>query len=691
MDYKEAVNKYQKTKTKECIDTVVQELCAEMTIKEKIRMLSGRGASVFAKGVFHGQPYNYVPLPASGCKRLGVPNVMFTDGPRGVVMGKSSCFPVSMLRGASFDENLEYEVGTAIAKEAIAAGANYFAGICINLIRNPKWGRAQETYSEDPFLLGAMGASLTRAVQDKGMMACPKHYACNSIENVRFRVNVQVDDRTLHEVYLPHFKKCFDAGAVSVMGAYNKVNGYYCCENEVLLKDILRTMWKFDGFASSDFFWGVYNSVKSIKAGMDIEMPMTIKYRKLKKNIKREELEISEIDWCVQNILRGIIKCVPNINPYPKDVIVCEEHKLLARKVAEEGTVLLKNKDNILPITKNASIAIIGRYADKKNIGDHGSSSVHSPYVVTPFEGLAEIYGDKVVKSTGADIASAVEIAREKDYVVICVGSDHKEEGEYIINFNKNATKPVKNVGGDRSSMEISSHETELIKKVSEVNPNVIVNVIGGSAYVISRWENDVKAILFSFYSGMEGGRALARLLTGEVNPSGKLPFTIATKSEHYPDFLYLDSGTNDIEYGYYHGYTLLEKKGIPAHYPFGFGLNYTEFLITDLKCIDGLDNISVSVKLQNIGKVYGSEVVQVYVGSTNKDEDRPIKLLKGFKKINLESGKNIAVNIEISKDDIKFFNKSTQGWVLDEEYVIYVGNSSVNANNLNCKIKVKA
>ena len=284
MNYNDAVAVYQKSPTSATLKEVCKQLCSEMTLREKLKMLSGRQFAMrnCYDLLTKGRKYNYRPCIAGGIKRLEIPTVAFSDGPRGVVMGKSTCFPVSMARGASFNDELEYEVGTAIAKEVIAGGANYFAGICINLLRNPRWGRAQETYGEDPFLLGKMGAALTKAVQDNGVIACPKHFACNSIENIRFSVDVHADEKTLQEVYFPHFKKCIDAGAMSIMGAYNLLRGEHCCESKYLFTDVLRDQWHFEGFAITDFLFALRNGERAVKADMDVEMPMKILYTMLR-------------------------------------------------------------------------------------------------------------------------------------------------------------------------------------------------------------------------------------------------------------------------------------------------------------------------------------------------------------------------------------------------------------------------
>ncbi len=320
MNFDTALRLYKKEPTKEKLHEVSELLLKEMTIKEKIRILQGHAMGVTVKNFLSkGRFYNGEAYPAGGCKRLGIPPVMFTDGPRGIVMKKCTCFPVSMLRGAAFDDELEYRIGEVFAKEASALDANLFAGVCINLLRNPMWGRAQETYGEDPYLLGRMGAALTGAMQDNGIIACPKHYALNSIEDLRFSANAIADERTLHEVYLPHFKKCIDAGAMSIMGAYNKVNGTYACENRKLLTDILRNQWGFDGFALSDFFYGIYDAVRSLKSGMDVEMPYLFRYSVLSHKLRKGDICVQDIDVAVLRVLRALISTLPKHNKQPEE------------------------------------------------------------------------------------------------------------------------------------------------------------------------------------------------------------------------------------------------------------------------------------------------------------------------------------------------------------------------------------
>lgn len=676
MNFNDAVKQYYADPTDEVLYAAAAALCGELKLSEKLHMLSGQhffqrnGVDLITKG----QKYNCRPCLAGGVKRLGIPAVAFSDGPRGVVMGNSTCFPVPMARGAAFDDALEYEIGTAIADEIAAQGGNYFAGICINLLRNPRWGRAQETYGEDPFLLGKMGAALTKAVQEKGVIACPKHFAVNSIENIRFDVNVSADEKTLHEVYLPHFKACIDAGAMSIMGAYNQFRGEHCCESRYLLKEVLRGQWGFTGFTISDFLMGVRHAPKALKAGLDIEMPQVMHYAALPFALKAGKVSVEDIDNSVQSILRGLIKITPRLKYTQKSVVACDKHTALARRAALEGTVLLKN-DGVLPLMKTGTIGIIGRYADKINVGDHGSSSVFAPYVVTPYAGLCAVYGKQnVVLCEGTDFNEKEQALKGCDAVLLCVGSDYRQEGENLANFSKSDNVTKKALGGDRYSLRIPEEEVALIHKACAAFDKVIVNIIGGSAYIIEEWKDEADAILHSFYSGMEGGSALAALVAGEENPCGHLPLTMAKSEEDYPDFLFPSDKTRDITYGYYHGYTLLDKKNKTAAYPFGFGLSYTDFQYTDIKAKDCGDTVAVSLHVKNTGERDGKTVVQVYAGAPG---DHPIKLLKGFQKVFVKAGETVKETVIINKEDLRYYRPDTKEWYLEDKYTFYVGQDS--------------
>ena len=671
MNFQDAVTAYQKNPTKATLSAETKALTDEMTLKEKIYMLSGHTIGQTQVDMIRtGRNYNVRALKAGGCKRLGVPPVLFTDGPRGVVMGNSTCFPVSMLRASAFDPDLEYRFGKAIADEAIAQGANYYAGVCINLVRNPRWGRSQETYGEDPFLLGAYGAALTKSVQEEGMIACPKHFALNSIEDLRFFINAKCSDRTLHEVYLPHFKKCIDAGALSIMGAYNKFDGEYCCANQRLLTDILRDEWGFDGFVMSDFVNGVHDAESSLKAGLDIEMMFTMHYNSfaIKGLLKKGKLTEEHLDRAVRNILSVLIRQIPKIKPRDKSVVGSEKHRALALEIAQKGMVLLEN-NGVLPLDPSAKVLVTGPYANEANVGDAGSSRVWDKQLVTPFAGLQKVFANASL--TDGDVA------------VVCVGSNRYKEGEYFASANEKLNAKPKNAGGDRASLRLEPEEVALIKSLKEQGKKVVVVLYSGCAILVEEWKQYADAILMNYYAGCEGGTALANLLSGKANFSGKLPFTVARDEKDYPPIIGIGERPYEIEYGYYHGYTKLDKEGVSPAYPFGYGLSYTSFAVSGAAVSMGEDDYTVTAKVQNTGDRSGAEVVQVYVGSNGAKDgsDRPIKLLKGFARIELNPGETKTVSITIPKEELKFWTRD--GWVLDPGYTFYVGTDSRSAEKV--------
>lgn len=532
-----------------------------------------------------------------------------------------------------------------------------------------------------------MGVALTKAVQEKGVIACIKHFACNSIENLRFSVDVSADEKTMQEIYLYHFRKCIEAGAMSVMGAYNKVRGEHCCESEYLLTDVLRKQWKFKGFTISDFLLGVYDGPKSLKSGLDIEMPSTNKYACLKSALKKGIIEEKHIDDAVEHILVGLITVTPAMKKYPKTIIACNEHTYLAHESARESMVLLKN-DGTLPLKDKAKVAVIGRYANKKNVGDHGSSSVASPYTVTPYEGLKNALGEEnVICFTGRNIEKHRAKIAKCDVAVVCVGSDFRQEGENLINLSHKDGAAKMMLGGDRYSLRIPADEVELIHKVCAVAKKTVVNIIGGSAYIIEEWKDEANAILESFYSGMEGGNALADILTGKVNPSGHLPFTMAKTEEDYPDFLFPGDNRDDITYGYYHGYALLDKENKKAAFPFGFGLSYTTFEYSDLKLEHKEKFIDVTVKVTNTGEADGKTVVQVYAGA--REGEHPLKQLKGFKKVFLRSGETADVTVQVEKEDLRFYSEENKDWYYENAYNIFVGEDNEKAHELTCVLEL--
>ncbi len=654
-----------------------------MTLKEKISLMSGHGIFKYLlrDGGFGKRVY-----PGGGLKRLGIPEFKFTDGPRGVIIPGSTCFPVSMARGASWDLELEEKIGEAIGKEVRAHGGNLFGGVCVNLLRHPAWGRAQETYGEDPYHIGQFGAALVRGVQKHNVMATVKHFAANSIENSRFKVNVKMDERTLREVYLAQFKKCIDEGCATVMSAYNKLLGEYCGQNRYLLRTILKEEWNFQGFVHSDWFFGLHDTIAGIKGGLDVEMPRAKYYgKKLLKAAKENEELIELIDDSAKRIIQTVLKFTRRKDPmkYDKSLIACKEHVELAREAAEKSMVLLKNKNKILPLNvdKIRTLAIIGRLADLKNTGDRGSSHVRQKNIITPLQGIKNLIGDKIeVKYDDAsNIEKAIEIASSSDIVITIVGYTYEDEGEYI--------KIIKEIGGDRDNLSLKEEDINLINSIAKVNQNCIVVLIGGSAIIMEEWKDNVAAILMAWYSGMQGGNALAKILFGIVNPSGKLPFTIPKDSSHLPFF---KKDIDEITYDYFHGYTLLEKENIEPAFAFGFGLSYTSFKIENLRVHISGEVITSTVDVSNTGNKFGEEVVQLYIGLENSKIKRPKKLLKGFRKVKLNPGETKSVSIQINKMDLAWYNPKLKSWEVEPMiYKIYVGSSSRKEDLLTTSISI--
>lgn len=699
------------TLSNEKIEEKARSLLSQLTIREKVWMLNGNWDSIWNM-IRYKNAYNPVPIKTNGVPRLGISPIAFTDGPRGVVMGNSTCFPVAMARGASFDRQLERRVGEVIGKEARAKSANFFAGVCINLLRHPAWGRAQETYSEDPYHLGEMGTALVEGVQIHNVMACLKHYALNNIENSRFFVDVKADDRTMHEVYLPHFKKGVDAGAASLMGAYNLYDGDQACESKKLLTEILRDDWGFEGFTISDFLFGVRHTEKAIEAGLDIEMPMPIHYnRHLLKAVEDGRVPEHVIDTAVLRVLRTLLVFENSPDPvaYTRDLVAHPDHIALAREVAEKSMVLIKNEGDILPFDKEIKrLLILGKLAAKENTGDHGSSRIYAPYVVTPLAGLKAYFGDavEIIHLDERAFDQAKKLAAEVDCVVIVAGNDFNDEGEFVspggmeemaepliegyrnqgMRFKAWMMKRMVGMmmkqftsedsdqapGGDRVSLSLKPDEINLIKAVAGINPNTVVTLVCGSMIMIDDWADNIPAVLYGWYGGMEGGNALARLLFGDVNPSGRLPFTIPADTAHLP---YFSSTDITIQYDLYHGYTLLDKNSNQPKYPFGFGLSYTSYEYADLKVEDSGDALSVSVRVTNTGDRHGDELVQVYVGMSDSKIDRQVKLLKGFEKVSISAGESVIVQITVPKDDLRYYSMDHNQWVLEPgTYRVLVG-----------------
>lgn len=664
------------------------QIVEAMTLEEKVYLMSGNVTmeDMIKDMNENGKHYNYEPYHAGGNEKNAVPAMRFCDGPRGVVcsVGQSTCFPVSMNRGASFDEKLEEEIGKAIGKEIRAYGGNLFGGVCINLPYNPGWGRSQEVYGEESFALGKMGSALVRGVQAENVMACIKHYAFNSMEISRFKVSVDCERRTEREVYLPHFKDCIEAGAASVMSAYNLYKGTHCGHSDYLLRKVLKEEWDFDGFVMSDFIFGVRDTVEAANGGMDIEMCDT-KYfgDKLVEAVQKGLVDIKRIDEAALRIVRTILAfddayAASGAN-YGPEVLGCEQHKKLALEAAQKGIVLLKNQNNVLPMDKkkSKSILVLGKLGNVANIGDHGSSWVFPSYTVTPLEGIMNASPDAdVIYYNGENIEHAKKLAKQVDNVVFVVGYNHDDEGEYVTGDEFDSY--TGGIGGDRKqTLGLHEDEVALIKQVGPQNSNSTVVLIGGNMIMITEWMDYVSSILMAFYPGQEGGTALAQILFGEVNPSAKLPFVLPYSEADLPQ---VNWDTTNQYYEYYHGYTKLDKEGVAPLLPYGFGLSYTSFNLFDAAFSYENGVVKASCTVQNIGKVYGAEVVQMYVGFENSQINRPKKLLRGFTRVALNPGETAQVEIACPVEKLQYYNVEKAEMQLESmEYSVYIGTAQAD------------
>jgi beta-glucosidase len=696
-------------------DRAALDLISRMTLEEKVAQMTGSGLeSLYLSRLVRG---TVGLVYAGGNERLGIPPIAFTDGPRGVVVGRSTSFPVAMARAATWDLDLQRRVGDAIGEEARAQGANYWGGLCLNIVRHPSMGRAQEAYGEDPWLTGEMGVAILEAVQSHNVMACAKHFALNSMETARYKNSVEIDERTLHEVYLPHFRKAVDHDVASFMSAYNKVRGEWCGESRHLLTEILRDQWGFGGFVTSDWMEGVYDAKRGVHAGLDIEMPEAEFYGdKLRRLVEGGQVPRSEIDESVRRIVRTKLVYLTREDPqaYPRSLAGSAEHAALAREVAEKAAVLLKNDGPLLPLdkTKVRRIAVVGHLAETDNTGDHCSSDVKAPYTTSALKGLRDyLAGATVLHADGGDLAEVARVAREADVVVVVAGTRWDEVGEYItddeglhpsgpaqkrplvVKLPLLMKEPWVMSGGDLVPPALKARDVDVIHAAARANPRCVVALVGGTVYTMEEWRHDVPAVLMAWYFGMEGGHALARILFGDVNPSGKMPLTTPKDESQLPFF---DEYADTIEFGPYHGYTLADKKGYEPTYPFGYGLSYTTYSYGNLGIVapevapDG--RVDVTVDVTNTGSRAGEEVVQLYVGFEGSKIERPVKLLRAFAKVALAAGETKTVPLSVGVKDLAWYEPQMKAWQIEPmTYGVLVGPSSRASDLLRATFSVAA
>jgi beta-glucosidase len=651
------------------LDARVDSVLARMTLEQKVYEMHGRQLTAI-DGLYY----------AGGNEELGIPPFKMVDGPRGVRSGKATAFPVAMARGATWDPELERRVGIAMARETLAKGGNVLLAPTVNVLRHPAWGRAQETYSEDPTHMGGMAVGFIGGVQNH-VLASVKHFAVNSIENSRFTVSADIDERTLREVYLPHFERAVkEAHAASVMSAYNRVNGVYAAENPHLLSDILKGEWAFRGFVESDWVLGTRSTVPSLMAGLDIEMPVNIHYGDaLLAAAQSDAAAAARVDDAVRRILRQKY-CFGLDSPPAPDASVVESpaHVALTREVAQRAIVLLKNQSATLPLPARpgATLAIVGSLADFANLGDRGSSSVTPSSAVTPLQGIREAAPGTELVDVLTDTPTEDDLNRiaAADAAVVVAGLTYRDESEFI-------PAPVDGLEGpgDRSSLELPAAHQQLITQVAARAKRTVVVLEGGSSIIVRPWVDAVHALLMAWYPGMQGGNAIADVLFGRVNPSGKLPISFARSAADFPPF---DNVSSNVTYDYFHGYRLLDRDGRTPEFPFGFGLSYTTFrlarLALDRRAVGENDTLRVRVDVGNTGPCAGDEVVQLYVSYRGSAVPRPVRALVAFRRVALAPREVKTVQFELKTRDLAYYDAGRSEWVVEAiEYGVHAGTSS--------------
>lgn len=791
--------------TNPTVEQRIENLLNQMTLREKVSLLSGKNA------------WQTVPV-----ERLGIPSLTMTDGPHGVranrtgserTQGTATSFPTGVALASTWDPDLIARVGEALAEETRALECDILLGPCVNIVRTPLAGRNFESYAEDPYLAGRIGTAWVKGLQSKGVGASLKHYACNNQEIERRRGNSVVDERTLREIYLAQFETIVkEAHPWTVMCSYNRINGVYASQNDYLQNQILRDEWGFDGVVVSD--WGANHTiVESVAGGLDLEMPGPAKYygRLLEEAVNTWQADEATIDDAVRRILRMLIRAGKLDDTAPGDGAVnTPAHQALAREVAEASITLLKN-DDVLPLKDAQRIAVIGPNSAECRIGGGGSSYLEPPYRVSPLDGLKAALGDTVAIGyeqgcdnfvelpalkpdflgdglrceffnntdfSGDPVATRVDPNIEDWRILLPDGVDGQafsarwtgtltvpSSGRYALQLRTAGTarlfldgdlvleaasagvvqthvtltanqgyaitvefvktpeedstalylqgafapdpddrlaravalaqqsdvalifggmpKGFESEGHDRPDMQLPGDQDALIAAVAAANPNTVVVLNVGSP-VEMPWAGDVAAIVLAYYPGQEGGNALANVLTGAVNPSGKLSVTYPVHYEDNPTFINYP-GTRDVHYGegIFVGYRYYDQKGIAPRYSFGHGLSYTTFAYSHLTVppvVKAGDPVPVSVTVTNTGNVAGQEVVQLYVCDPVASLPRPPKELKGFQKIALEPGESALVEFVLDQRALSFYDPYRQQWVAEPgTFDVLVGSSSLD------------
>lgn len=642
-----------------------EQVLKEMTLEEKAAFCSGRD-------FWHTKAID----------RLGVPSVMMCDGPHGLRKQEGEgdhlginksietvCYPTATALASSFDRNVMRRLGEALGQECRAENVAMLLGPGLNIKRSPLCGRNFEYFSEDPYLAGEMGAAYVQALQSKGVAACAKHFACNDQETRRMSGSSNLDERTLHEIYLPAFEAVVKKGKTrSIMCAYNAINGEFCAENKLLLTDILRENWDFDGFVVTD--WGaVKGRARGVAAGLDLEMPggPTATGEEILEAVQNGELAEAELDKAVLNLLRFVETALKERDE--NAVIDRDACRELARQLAGECAVLMKN-EGVLPLKAEQKVAFIGEFADKPRYQGAGSSHINVPHPVSALEAA----GEAVLYARGYDahsdqtddvlLTEAVKAASDAQVAVIFAGLPDAFESE----------------GADRDHMRLPDNQNELIAAVAAANPNTVV-VLHGGAPVELPWLAQVPAVLCMYLGGEQVGAAAVDLLFGKVNPSGHLAETWPIRLQDNPSYLNFPGEDGVVTYaeGIFVGYRYYDKKELPVNFPFGHGLSYTSFgysnLTVDKEKLTDRESVTVSVDVTNTGHVAGKAVVQLYVRDVQSTVRRPVRELRGFAKVTLQPGETKTVSFTLDKRAFAYYEPRVHDFFVESgEFSVEIG-----------------
>ena len=676
------------------IEDRVKDALSRMTLHEKVMLC-------------HAQS----KFTSPGVPRLGIRQLNMSDGPHGVreeiewntwsaakwTNDSIVAFPSLTCLAATWNRQLSHDFGHAVSEEFAFRNKDIMLGPGTTIARMPLNGRSFEYMGEDPYLAGEMAVPYIKAAQANGVACCLKHFFLNNQEKKRMYVNVNVSERAVNEIYLPAFKKCVEeANLWTMMGSYNKWNNVHCCENDSLLNKILKQQWGFDGAVISDW-GGTHNTWEAATGGLDIEMGTDTngktEDRSLGYNtyrladafealLREGKISMDVLDDKASRVLRTIFRTSMN----PKKVIgsqCSEAHYDACSRIGEEGIVLLRNSNNLLPIVASQykRILVVGDNATRNMTMGGGSSELKTKFDISPLEGLRALYGDKIDFAPGyyagralynkVDKLDPKKLAKMKEEALA-----KAKDADLVIfvgGLNKNTNQDCED--SDRDSYDLSYGQNELISALAQVQPNIIVVTFGGNPYAMP-WINDIKALLHCWYLGSMSGKTLADVISGEVNPSGKLPVTFAKRQADYPCFQFGEEGypgVDDQVYykeGMYVGYRWFNTKKVAPLFPFGFGLSYTTFkygkatLSAKEMTADG--SLTLTVDVTNTGKRDGKEVVQLYIGDVKSSVDRPLKELKNFDKVSLKAGETKTITFTITADDLKYYSEQTHDWVAE-------------------------